>query len=113
VPEGSLDQLNAFARGQAVDHIRFWTEHRWGRVIHLASPDLLPVLQRMTGRRSAREILAEINAEGLPYSETAFLRLLSTLTQRSIVGLRPPPVASRPLAGVGVAEQSERAAAEA
>jgi carbamoyltransferase len=113
VPEGSLDQLNAYARRECSDHIRIWTEHRWGRVIHLASTDLLPVLQRMTGRRSAREILAEITEDGLAYSETAFIRLLGTLAQRSIIGLRPSPVTARPDHVSVVDERSAWAPAQA
>jgi carbamoyltransferase len=107
VPEGSLDPLNSYARRQTFDHIRLWTENRWGRVIHMASPDLMPVLERMTGRRSVREILAEINGEGLAYSEAAFARLLGMLAQRSIIGLQPSPAAARPVAaGVAVAERT-------
>jgi len=92
VAEGRLTDIGSLANRHRVDHLRLIVDGPWGRVVHFASPELLPLIRLANGQRSGWQLLEALQAVDSRLSVAWFRRALAQLTRTGVIVSRPLPV---------------------
>jgi carbamoyltransferase len=87
--EGRLADVNLSANKHRLDQVRIVVDRPWGRVVHVSTPDVLPLLRLSDGTRTAWSMFDAVKTE---VSLPAFRRLLAQLARTGVIACGPTPV---------------------
>lgn len=99
--------VQALAARYPVAHARIISDKTWGRILTIASPDVVRVLRHIDGTRTGQEVLSllQCSSGGPAHTADSLHRLLLRLAQASIVAFHDAP---RPRRALAVESQRSR-----